>query len=77
METSEEEEDDADDDCYDDGDDAGGGSKRRAPRRRAATAPEYRRIEMGLRSRVKLPAPLGKRAPRWQTAPELTADDYE
>lgn len=72
----EEEEEDADEDCYDDGDDAGGGSKRRAPRRRAIAAPEYRRMEMGLRSRVKIPAPVGKRAPRWQTAPELTAEVY-
>jgi hypothetical protein len=72
----EEEEEDADEDCYDDGDDAGGGGKRRAPRRRAVAAPEYRRMEMGLRSRVKLPAPPGKRAPRWQTAPELTEETY-
>jgi hypothetical protein len=72
----EEEEEDADEDCYDDGDDAGGGGKRRAPRRRAVAAPEYRRMEMGLRSRVKLPAPPGKRAPRWQTAPELTEEAY-
>lgn len=71
-----EEEEDADEDCYDDGDDAGGGGKRRAPRRRAIAAPEYRRMEMGLRSRVKLPAPPGKRAPRWQTAPELTEEVY-
>jgi hypothetical protein len=72
----EEEEEDADEDCYDDGDEAGGGGKRRAPRRRAIAAPEYRRMEMGLRSRVKLPAPPGKRAPRWQTAPELTEEAY-
>jgi hypothetical protein len=75
-EEEEEEEEDADEDCYDDGDDAGGGGKRRAPRRRAVAAPEYRRMEMGLRSRVKLPAPPGKRAPRWQTAPELTEEAY-
>jgi hypothetical protein len=75
-EAEEEEEEDADEDCYDDGDDAGGGGKRRAPRRRAVAAPEYRRMEMGLRSRVKLPAPPGKRAPRWQTAPELTEEAY-
>jgi hypothetical protein len=31
---------------------------------------------MGLRSRIRLPAPVGKRAPRWQTAPELTAESY-
>lgn len=76
VEEEEEEEEDADEDCYDDGDDAGGGGKRRAPRRRAIAAPEYRRMEMGLRSRVKLPAPLGKRAPRWQTAPELAEESY-
>jgi hypothetical protein len=76
AEEEEEEEEDADEDCYDDGDDAGGGGKRRAPRRRAVAAPEYRRMEMGLRSRVKLPAPPGKRAPRWQTAPELTEEAY-
>lgn len=75
-EEEEEEEEDEDEDCYDDGDDAGGGGKRRAPRRRAVAAPEYRRMEMGLRSRVKLPAPPGKRAPRWQTAPELTEEAY-
>jgi len=72
----EEEEEDEDDDCYDDGDENGGGSKRRAPRRRAVASPEYRRIDMGLRSRVKLPVPIGKRAPRWQTAAELEEEDY-
>lgn len=70
------EEEDADDDCYDDGDENGGGGKRRAPRRRAISSPEYRRIDMGLRARVKLPAPLGKRAPKWQTAPELEEEAY-
>jgi hypothetical protein len=76
-EEEEEEEavDDADDDCYDDGDDGGGG-KRRAPRRRTAATPDCRRIDMGLRSRVKLPTPVGKRAPRWQTAPELEEETY-
>jgi hypothetical protein len=69
-----EEEEGGDDDCFDDGDDGGG--KRRAPRRRTVAAPEYRRLEMGLRSRIRLPAPVGKRAPRWQTAPELTAESY-
>lgn len=58
-----------DEDCYDSDD--GGGGKRRAPRRRAIAAPEFRRMEMGLRSSVKMPIPAGKRAPRWQTAPEL------
>ena len=71
-----EEEEDADEDCYDDGDEHGGG-KRRAPRRRATTAPEYRRMDMGLKSRIKLPMPLGKRAPRWQTAPELMPEEYD
>lgn len=71
-----EEEEDADDDCYDDGDDNGGGGKRRAPRRRTTAAPEYRRLDMGLRSRIKVPAPLGKRAPKWQTAPELEEEAY-
>jgi len=70
----EEEEEDADDDCYDDED--GGGGKRRAPRRRAVAAPEYRRIDMGLRSRIKMPTPPTKRAPRWQTASELEAEEY-
>ncbi len=70
------EEDEGDDDCYEEGDDGGGGSKRRAPRRRTATAPEYRRIEMGLRSRIKIPTPIGKRAPRWQTAAELEPETY-
>lgn len=73
----EEDEEEVEDDCCDDAEDGGGGSKRRAPRRRAMAAPEYRRIDMGLRSRVKLPMPLGKRAPRWQTAPELTPEDYD
>jgi len=73
-EEAEEDEEEADADCFEDGDDGGG--KRRAPRRRTVAAPEYRRLEMGLRSRIRLPAPVGKRAPRWQTAPELTAESY-
>ena len=76
-EEEEEEEEDEDDDCYDDGDENGGGSKRRAPRRRAVASPEYRRIDMGLRSKVKLPSPPGKRAPKWQTAAELEAEEYD
>ena len=76
-EEAEEEEEEEDGDCYDDGDDAGGAGKRRAPRRRAVTAPEYRRMDMGLKARVKMPAPPGKRAPRWQTAPELEPESYE
>lgn len=75
-EEEEEEEELEDDDCYDDGDEGGGGSKRRAPRRRTTAAPEYRRMDMGLRSRIKMPAPVGKRAPRWQTAPELQPESY-
>jgi hypothetical protein len=73
---AEEEEEDADDDCYDDGDEMGGAGKRRPPRRRAISAPEYRRVDMGLRARVKLPAQPGKRAPRWQTGPELEEEEY-
>lgn len=69
-EEEEAEEEEGDDDCYD-SDDGGGGGKRRAPRRRAMAAPEFRRMEMGLRARIKMPAPAGKRAPKWQTAPEL------
>ena len=70
------EEDDIDDDCYDDGDEAGGGGKRRAPRRRTAQTPEYRRIDMGLRARIKLPSVVGKRAPKWQTEHELQEETY-
>jgi hypothetical protein len=74
-EEEEEEEEGADDDCCDEGED-GGGAKRRAPRRRAVAAPEYRRLDMGLRARIKLPVPLGKRAPKWHTAPELEPEEY-
>lgn len=73
-EEEEAEEEADDDDCCDEGDDGGG--KRRAPRRRTVAAPEYRRLEMGLRSRIRLPVPVGKRAPRWQTAPELVEEAY-
>lgn len=59
-----------DDECYD-SDGGGGGGKRRAPRRRAMAAPEYRRMDMGLRSKIKLPLQVGRRAPRWQTAVQL------
>jgi len=62
-------EDEADDDCYEEGDENGGGAKRRTNKRR--TVNEYRRMEMGLKARVKLPTAPGKRAPRWQTMPEL------
>ena len=70
SEDAEEEEEDADEDCYD-SDEGGGGGKRRAPRRRAMAAPEYRRMDMGLRSKITLPAQIGRRAPRWQTGPQL------
>jgi hypothetical protein len=70
-----EEEEEEDEDCYEDGDEAGGG-KRRTARRRTGPAADYRRMEMGFRTRLKLPTPVGKRAPRWQTAPELTAEGY-
>jgi hypothetical protein len=74
-EEEEAEEDGADDDCYEDGDE-GGGSRRRPTRRRAIASPEYRRMEMGTRSRVRLPATPGKRAPKWQTEEELTVEAY-
>ena len=67
---------DENDDCYDDGDENGGGSKRRSPRRRTAMSVDCRRMDMGLRSRVKLPSPPGKRAPKWQTASELEEEGY-
>lgn len=73
---ADEEEIDADDDCYDDGDEAGGGSKRRAPRKKTAQSAELRRIDMGLRSKIKLPTIVGKRAPKWQTEDEITEEDY-
>lgn len=77
-EEDEEEEDEAegaDGDCYEEGDESGGG-KRRSVRRRTTADSEYRRIEMGLRARIKMPTPPGKRAPRWLTAPELDAEPY-
>jgi hypothetical protein len=67
---------DADDDCYDDGDEAGGGSKRRAPRKKTAQSAELRRIDMGLRSKIKLPTIVGKRAPKWQIEDEITEEAY-
>lgn len=72
---AEEEEDEEVDDGMDDDD--GGGSKRRAPRRRTLAAPEYRRIDMGLRSQIKMPAQPSKRAPKWHTAPELAEEEYD
>jgi hypothetical protein len=76
----EEIESEAEDEEVDDGmddDDAGGSSKRRAPRRRTLAAPEYRRIDMGLRSQIKMPAQPSKRAPKWHTAPELMEEEYD
>jgi len=57
--------------------DDGGAAKRRATRRRTAADSEYKRMEMGAKVRVKYPAPVGKRAPRWMTAPELAPEPYE
>jgi cobalamin biosynthesis protein CobT len=73
-EEEEEEGEEEDGDCYDEGEE--GGSKRRAVRRRTAADSEYRRVEMGLRARLKMPTPPTKRAPRWQTATELEAEEY-
>lgn len=69
-EVEEEVEVEEDGDCYDEGDENGGGAKRRVNRRRTVTS-EYRRMDMGLKARIKLPGTPGKRAPRWQSAPEL------
>jgi hypothetical protein len=69
------EEEEADDECYDSDEGAGGG-RRRTQRRRTTSAPEYRRMDMGLRSRIKIPNQVGKRAPRWQTAVELEPETY-
>jgi hypothetical protein len=71
----EEVEEEADDECYD-SDEGVGGGRRRSQRRRTTAAPEYRRMDMGLRSRIKMPVQVGKRAPKWQTAPELEAEGY-
>ena len=68
-----EEAEEADDGCYDEGDENGGGAKRRTNKRRTVT--EYRRMEMGLKARVKLPSPPGKRAPRWQIMPEMESSE--
>lgn len=73
-EEEEEEGEEEDGDCYDEGEE--GGSKRRAVRRRTAADSEYRRVEMGLRARLKMPTPPTKRAPRWQTAAELETEEY-
>jgi hypothetical protein len=74
-EATDDEEEEADDECYDSDEGAGGG-RRRSQRRRTTSAPEYRRMDMGLRSRIKMPIQVGKRAPRWQTAPELEEEAY-
>lgn len=73
-EEDEEEGEEEDGDCYEEGEEGGG--KRRSVRRRTAADTEYRRVEMGLRARLKMPTPPTKRAPRWQTAPELEAEAY-
>jgi hypothetical protein len=73
--TDGEEEEEADDECYDSDEGAGGG-RRRSQRRRTTAAPEYRRMDMGLRARIKMPIQAGKRAPKWQTAQELEAESY-
>lgn len=73
-EEEEEEGDEEDGDCYDEGEEGGG--KRRSVRRRTAADTEYRRVEMGLRARLKMPTPPTKRAPRWQTATELESEEY-
>lgn len=75
TEDEEAEEEEADDECYDSDEGAGGG-RRRTQRRRTTSAPEYRRMDMGLRSRIKIPNQVGKRAPRWQTASELEPEVY-
>lgn len=75
TEGEEEEEEEADDECYDSDEGAGGG-RRRSQRRRTTSAPEYRRMDMGLRARIKMPIQIGKRAPKWQTASELEAEAY-
>ena len=72
-EEEEEEEEDDGGSCNDEED---GGGKRRSARRRTAVLQEFRRMEMGLRSRVRFPATPGKRAPRWQTASPLTKEEY-
>ena len=73
AEEAEEEAEEAEDDCYNDGDENGGGSKRRAPRSKT-TSNEMRKMDVGLRSKLKLPIIPGKRAPKWQTEPELLPD---
>ena len=65
---------DADDDCYDDADGGGGGKKRNPRHKSAASTADFRKMDMGLRSHIKFAVPPGKRAPRWQTEPELELD---
>lgn len=74
AEEDEEAEAEEDGDCYEEGEDGGG--KRRAVRRRTAADTEYRRVDMGLRARLKMPTPPTKRAPRWQTGAELEPEEY-
>lgn len=73
-EEEEEEGEEEDGDCYEEGEEGGG--KRRSVRRRTTADTEYRRVEMGLRARLKMPTPPTKRAPRWQTGAELEAEPY-
>jgi hypothetical protein len=74
-EVEEEEAEDEDADCYDDEGDGGGG-KRRAPRRRMHMPASLRKMDMGVMSKIKIPSPPGRKAPRWQTAPELQPETY-
>lgn len=77
VEAEEEEEvdDEEDDDCYDD-DEGAGSSKRRSGRKKTTQTMELRRLEMGVRSKIKLPSNTGKRAPKWQTETELEEEEY-
>lgn len=75
-ESEDDEADGEDGDCYDDAEDGGGGKRRSNRRRTAVGGPELRRMDMGIRSRIKVPLPAGKRAPKWQTGSELEAEPY-
>jgi len=61
---------DADEDCYNDGEDAGC-SKKRTQRKRTNETDYGRRMGVGINSKCLFSLPVGKRAPRWQSAPEL------
>lgn len=75
-ESEEDEADGEDGDCYDDAEDGGGGKRRSNRRRTTIGGPELRRMDMGIRSRIKVPLPTGKRAPKWQTGSELEPEPY-